>query len=242
MDDLNIAPGQVQLVHIEGPLAGQIQQTGDFPLTLGHGAEAGIRFPAQSHLSARHAEIVRRKDRFLFINHSRHGSRVNGRAVQRCYLSLGDVISLGDEAKFSFLCHSPTPLPPPAPMDIPHGARTPSYTPKDYTLQFDEHLRSFCQEVVKVGRGAENDFVIPHALVCERQFEIYFDRGHYRIRDRSKGHTYLNGNTLETAVLHEDDILRLGDTGPLLRYLGEGCFLRHDASPPPAAEEEDFFL
>ncbi|HYP87709.1 MAG TPA: sigma 54-interacting transcriptional regulator [Polyangiaceae bacterium] len=66
------------------------------PLTLGRGADAGLRVDSAG-VSRHHAEIIRQGPVFSIRDlGSRNGTFVNGRAVKHAALSEGDVLRLGD--------------------------------------------------------------------------------------------------------------------------------------------------
>ncbi len=114
----------VQLVHIEGPLKGEIQELSDPEIIIGRHPECQVRFPKDVViLSRRHARIVREGNRFKLIDQSTNGTYVNGRQVPEAYLKDGDVITFAEGGpKLSFLTQisdqpapqPPTPEPPPA--------------------------------------------------------------------------------------------------------------------------------
>ena len=95
----------VQLVHIEGPLKGEIQELTDPEIIIGRHPECQVRFPKDvTTLSRKHARIVREGNRFKLIDESTNGTFVNGKAAAQTYLKDGDVITLSEGGpKFSFL-------------------------------------------------------------------------------------------------------------------------------------------
>ncbi len=100
-----IAPIIVQLVHIQGPLKGEIQELPDIEISIGRHPECQVRFPKDLvTISRRHARIVREGNRFKLIDQSTNGTYVNGRPVSEAYLKDGDVITFTDNGpKLSFL-------------------------------------------------------------------------------------------------------------------------------------------
>jgi pSer/pThr/pTyr-binding forkhead associated (FHA) protein len=129
----------VQLVHIEGPLKGEIQELTDPEIIIGRHPDCQVRFPKDVvTLSRKHARIVREGNRFKIIDESTNGTFVNGKAAAQTYLKDGDVITLSEGGpKFSFLTQvSDQPLPPSytapttAPQDVP--ARPASAAPPNY--------------------------------------------------------------------------------------------------------------
>ena len=95
----------VQLVHIQGPLKGQIQDFSQFPVHIGRHSSCQVRFDKDlTTLSRRHARIDRQGNRFRIIDASTNGTYVNGKRIADVYLRDGDVITFTENGpKASFL-------------------------------------------------------------------------------------------------------------------------------------------
>lgn len=95
----------VQLVHISGPMKGEIQEFSESPITIGRNPSNHLKFPADfTNISRDHAEIVREGNKFRLIDHSTNGTFVNGKRVQDVYLRDGDVLIFSEGGpKVSFL-------------------------------------------------------------------------------------------------------------------------------------------
>lgn len=95
----------VQLIHIEGPFKGKIEEYSDSVIRIGRNVDCQICFPKDLTIVSRnHAEIVREGNRFKLIDHSTNGTFVNGKAVKETFLKDGDVLIIGDGGpKVSFL-------------------------------------------------------------------------------------------------------------------------------------------
>ncbi|MFO7645668.1 MAG: FHA domain-containing protein, partial [Desulfosarcina sp.] len=95
----------VQLVHIQGPLKGQVQDLVDFPVQIGRHASCPVRFPKNlTTLSRQHARIEHHGNRFRIIDTSTNGTYVNGKRIAAVYLRDGDVITFSENGpKASFL-------------------------------------------------------------------------------------------------------------------------------------------
>ena len=95
----------VQLVHIQGPLKGQIQDFSQFPVHIGRHSSCQVRFDKNlTTLSRRHARIDRQGNRFRIIDASTNGTYVNGKRIADVYLRDGDVITFTENGpKASFL-------------------------------------------------------------------------------------------------------------------------------------------
>ena len=95
----------VQLVHIQGPLKGQIQDFFQFPVHIGRHSSCQVRFEKDlTTISRRHARIERQGNRFRIIDVSTNGTYVNGKRIADVYLRDGDVITFSESGpKASFL-------------------------------------------------------------------------------------------------------------------------------------------
>lgn len=95
----------VQIVHLYGPMKGQIQEFTDAVVGIGRHPQCQVRFPADlAILSRRHAEIVRDGNRFKVLDLSQNGTYVNGKRVTEAYLKSGDVLTFAEGGpKVSFL-------------------------------------------------------------------------------------------------------------------------------------------
>jgi len=115
----------VQLVHIQGPGKGKIQEFTEGVITIGRGPACHVRFPSDlTAISRRHAEIVRDGNQFKLDDHSTNGTFVNGKRVSGAYLKDGDVLEFSEGGpKVSFLTEMrddlPEPQRPPAPAVRP---------------------------------------------------------------------------------------------------------------------------
>ncbi len=95
----------IQLVHIQGPLKGQIQDFSQFPIHIGRHSSCRVRFHKDlTTISRRHARIERQGNRFRIIDASTNGTYVNGKRIADVYLRDGDVITFSENGpKASFL-------------------------------------------------------------------------------------------------------------------------------------------
>jgi pSer/pThr/pTyr-binding forkhead associated (FHA) protein len=95
----------VQLVHIQGPLMGQIQEFTEEKITIGRHPSCNVRFPTDlTTISRTHAELVREGNRYKVTDRSTNGTFVNGKRVTESFLKDGDVIMFTEGGpKVSFL-------------------------------------------------------------------------------------------------------------------------------------------
>ena len=97
----------VQLIHIQGPLPleGKEQEFSEPVILIGRHPSCHLRFPADlTHISRKHAEIIREGNQFKLIDHSTNGTFVNGKGIKEAYLKDGDILEFSKGGpKISFL-------------------------------------------------------------------------------------------------------------------------------------------
>ena len=135
----------VQLIHIQGPLKGEIQTFSLNEIRIGRHPDCEVQFPKDIvFISRQHARIVRVDNRFKLIDQSTNGCFVNGQRVTEAFLKDGDVITFAEGGpKVSFLTQTetgqapvqtsqppkPAPKPSPAPEQPPAAASEPFQPP-----------------------------------------------------------------------------------------------------------------
>ena len=95
----------VQLVHIQGPRKGDIQEFTENEISVGRHPDCQVNFPKDlTNLSRIHARIVREGNRFKLIDASTNGTYVNGQRISETFLKDGDVLMFTENGpKVSFL-------------------------------------------------------------------------------------------------------------------------------------------
>ena len=95
----------VQLIHIAGPLKGEIQEFNDPEIAVGRLSTCQVRFPKDlAIISRKHAAIFREGNRFRLVDESANGTFLNGKSVSEAFLKNGDVIMFAEGGpKVSFL-------------------------------------------------------------------------------------------------------------------------------------------
>ncbi len=95
----------VQLVHIQGPRKGDIQEINDADISIGRHPDCQVAFPKDmTNISRIHARIVREGNRFKLIDTSTNGTYVNGQRISEAFLKDGDVVMFTENGpKVSFL-------------------------------------------------------------------------------------------------------------------------------------------
>ena len=252
----------VQLVHIEGPLKGEIQEFSESEISIGRHSSCHLRFPKDATLiSRKHARIVREGNRFKLIDHSSNGTFVNGKRVKETYLKDGDVLAIAERgAKVSFLTKivdsmhdmkgpppstgpwKETPMPPD--LEEPVLQAHPEISVKEEILvqnvqvpliiQFGPTLRSFKELPVTIGKNPSCDFTLDHPNILDRHAQIFFNQDQYWVKD-------LTGQNLVSikgvpvrfeAPLSPDSVLSLSPQGPEFRFLGGGRLAEIEESTP----------
>lgn len=88
---------KVEIIHIEGPLKGTIQEFFEPVIEIGRHPECHVCFPKDMNtISRKHAEIRREGNRFMAIDHSTNGTLVNGKSIQEIILRDGDVLTISE--------------------------------------------------------------------------------------------------------------------------------------------------
>jgi pSer/pThr/pTyr-binding forkhead associated (FHA) protein len=95
----------VQLIHIHGPMKGEIQEFTKDVVVIGRHPSSDLCFPADlTIVSRKHAEIVREGNQFRLVSLGANGTFVNGKKVTEVFLKDGDVLEFADGGpKVSFL-------------------------------------------------------------------------------------------------------------------------------------------
>ncbi len=235
---------KVQIIHIDGPFKGEIQEFTNDKITIGRHPSCSIVFPPDLRVVSRqHAHIVREGNRFKLVDHSTNGTLVNGKLIKETYLRSGDVITFaegGPKISFLLLPDDEMPLSPlkdsslqsatpvreePSRPDFGASQRSPSSRPTPVkaplVIQFGPMIKDFNELPVRLGRSPECEMPIDHPGVAAVHAEIYFSGGEYFIR-ALEGSIFLNGTPVKESALKADDILALSPQGPCFRFLGHG--------------------
>jgi pSer/pThr/pTyr-binding forkhead associated (FHA) protein len=130
----------VQLVHLQGPMKGEIQEFTEQVITIGRLPDSLLRFPKDlGIISRKHAEIVRDGNRFKLVDFSANGTFVNGKRMkEEVILKNGDVLTFAEGGpKVSFLMITKEgevavePIAPAAPPPPPTRSRESYHPPVD---------------------------------------------------------------------------------------------------------------
>ena len=107
-------------------------------------------------------------------------------------------------------------------VPLPQGAVA---DPGPARLQFRGQEHPLNEGTFTLGRASDCDIVFETELyptVSARHCEIVLDRRAYTLRDRSRHGTLVNDRPVAQQVaLHSGDWIRLGPSGPVLRFLGQ---------------------
>ena len=107
-------------------------------------------------------------------------------------------------------------------VHLPEGAFA---DPGPARLQFRGQELPLSDSIFTIGRASDCDLVFETELyptVSAKHCEIVLDRRAYTLRDRSRHGTLVNDRPVPQQVaLHSGDWIRLGPSGPVLRFLGQ---------------------
>jgi pSer/pThr/pTyr-binding forkhead associated (FHA) protein len=202
----------VQLIHIFGPMKGQIQEFAGGKISIGRHSSCHLRFPADlTIVSRQHAEIVREGNQFKLVDHSANGTFVNGKKVKETFLKNGDVLAFAEGGpKVSFLTQikdsppeaevAPEPLQqeepekklirpavekPVKPQPVMEEAPKISVQTVQIPLviQYGPTIRSFKELPVTIGKSSKCGFVLMHPAILDQHAQIFFSENQYRIKD-----------------------------------------------------------
>lgn len=210
---MNIPDIRIQLIHIDGPLKGEIQEFSQNVVLLGRHPDCQVIFPGTcTAVSRKHAEIRREGNRFKLIDTSTNGTLINGRPHKEVFLKNGDVLILagGDGPKISFLAttvpgktresppekhSSPEYASPMSSVRTPKEAAAPPYTgsplpddsiakvAKSLVVQYGATIQSFQQVPVIIGSDDECDCTLSHPSLLARHARVFFRDDQYWIED-----------------------------------------------------------
>ena len=241
----------VQLVHIYGPLKGEIQEFSESTILIGRHASCHVLFPKDvAIVSRRHAQIVREGNRFKLIDQSANGTFVNGKKVKEAYLKDGDVLIFAEGGpKVSFLTKMverqneikdiPLPDSPQEPeiaeVEKPSIAQAQSESnlaeeisiqevQVPLIIQFGPTIRSFKKLPVTIGKNPDCDLSINHPAVLDRHARIFFSQDQYWIKDLTGQMLIsINGQPVNfQSPLTPEDLVALTPQGPTFRFLNGG--------------------
>jgi pSer/pThr/pTyr-binding forkhead associated (FHA) protein len=203
----------MQLVHIQGPMKGEIQEFSDSEISIGRHPSCHVRFPKDlAIISREHARIIREGNRFKLIDQSTNGTYLNGTRITEAILKDGDILLFADGGpKVSFLtkiAEAPADLPqapemPATPINRPRpsqpqASRAPVSPPREMPprpameiertqmpliIQYGPTLRTFKELPVTIGRNPACDFSIDHPGILEQHAQIFFNQGQYWVKD-----------------------------------------------------------
>lgn len=181
-------------------------------ITVGRSEGNDIRINNLS-VSRRHAQIRRDGNRYVLIDlDSANGTYVNGARVARTQVFHDDKIAVGKHI-LRFLA--------------PDISMQKDFSEIEKTIALDKSawaptLKVFAPnhrdarvpvagELVRIGRGRDNEVRLADWFVDKRQAEIRREGSVYRLRNLSGRHTtYLNDEPVEEAFLSEGDIVQAG--------------------------------
>jgi pSer/pThr/pTyr-binding forkhead associated (FHA) protein len=255
----------VQLVHIDGPLKGEIQEFLDQEISIGRLPTCQVQFPKDfTMISRNHARIVREGNRFKLVDQSANGTFVNGKRVTEAYLKSGDVLLLAEGGpKVSFLTRVEEGRPQPQPVVAPDMPAGPQITPTPQppaqqaqpapetpaqvsiqkvqaplVVQYGPTLRSFKELPVTIGKNPSCDLSLEHPQISDKHAQFFFDQGQYWVKDLTgRNLISIDGQPINLqGMLNPNSTVSLSPQGPIFRFLGGGRLAEFEE--PEAQEPE----
>ena len=203
----------VQLIHIGGPLKGEIQEFSDPEISIGRHPSCHVQFPKDLRIVSReHARIIREGNRFKLTNLSMNGTYLNGERKDEAYLKDGDVLIFAEGGpKVSFLTRieagrpyvdiaplaklkpsqappeifpaEPSPVSPIQPKPRPSPKLSVEKVKIPLIIQYGPTLRSFNKLPITIGKSPSCDFVLDHPSVLDQHIKIFFSQNQYWVED-----------------------------------------------------------
>lgn len=241
----------VKLIHIKGPMKGNIQEFYEGRISIGRHPSYHLHFPPDLDIVSRdHAEIIREGNKFKLVDHSANGTFVNGKGIKEIYLKNGDVLEFSKGGpKVSFLTEIKE-ISVEREIPLPHFPREErSYQPfmegkprivqpmiekpgeivvqkinAPLTIQYGPTLRSFKKLPVTIGKNPKCEFTLDHPAIFDQQAQIFFSQNQYWIKDLTgRGSVQVNRQPIVyQAPLKPNDEVALSPQGPVFSFLGEG--------------------
>ena len=247
----------IQIIHIEGPLKGQIQEFSEQEINIGRLSSCHVRFPKDlAIISRQHASIVREGNRFKLIDQSANGTYVNGKRVNEHFLKDGDVLMFAEGGpKVSFLSEikeeqpdiektKTEELPAQPEIPVPEIKPTPFKEPEQFVvqdasvekvkasliIQYGPTIKAFEELPVTVGKAPGCDLVLTHPSILDNHVQFFYSRNQYWMKDLTgKNLLSLNGQPVDIqACLTPDSTIALSSTGPSFRFIEGGRLLEID--------------
>ena len=228
----------VQLIHIEGPLKGEIQELNDPEIFIGRLPHCQVKFPIDFAIISRdHARIIREGNRFKLADSSTNGTFVNGNRVTDHYLKSGDVITFAEGGpKVSFLTQITADRMQPCKPVSPATGIEPKIeldvtieVPKSklqiaLVIQYGATLRSFKELPIVLGKAPDCEFCLEHPEILDHHAQFFFSQDQYWVKDMTgKNLISIDGRPVANqSELNPDSILALSPNGPTFRFLGGG--------------------
>ncbi len=237
----------VSIVHIEGPLKGEIQEFSDSEIRIGRNIGYHVQFPRDVLIVSRdHARIIRDGNRFKLINNSENLTFLNGKPVQlaeEVYLKSGDWIMFAQGGpKVSFLTKIDESRPAAEPVrpfpeekktiepsifkdvraaPVAKPAPSAQLTQTPLMIRYGPMLKRFKSLPITIGNSEKCDFSLKHIGVRDEHIQVYFSQGEYWVKDLTGQQAVLiNGRPIDGAeALRPDDQLVLSSQGPGFRFL-----------------------
>jgi pSer/pThr/pTyr-binding forkhead associated (FHA) protein len=201
----------VTLVHKSGSLRDRKEKYSKDVIRLGRKPDNDAVF-SDNVVSSYHAEIRLKGSDFLLIDlQSTNGTYVNERRVEQAKLRSGDMVKLGENGPvFEFRTD-----------ERPESAR-PRIVPLGGSWENGKEPIELAPGSTKIGRGQKNDIIVGRnqgSAVSTEHAVIQFEADACNLEDlQSTNGTFVNGERVRTARLHDGDRVELGSRGPVFEF------------------------
>ena len=235
----------IQLMHLQGPFEGQVDEFKDFPIHIGRHSTCQICYGNEmTSISRHHAKIECKANRFRIIDISTNGTFINGRRIANVYLRDGDVISFSEGGpKVSFTTRIGTDKKKSAKVSYPRTGTNASHQPSEsmvtfgadqeiqvfrtnapLTIQIGNTRQHFMLLPITIGSDASCDFVIADGKIAGRHVQLFFTDNLYYAKDLTgEKKVTVNGRPIEKqSVLAQGAELSLTEKGPKFKFHGDG--------------------
>lgn len=198
----------VTLVHKSGSLSGRKEKYSKDVIRLGRKPDNDAIF-SNHVVSSYHAEIRLKGSDFLLIDlQSTNGTYLNERRVEQAKLSSGDMVQVGENGPvFEFR------------TDERRECARPRIVPLRGSWESGKEPIELEPGSVKIGRGQKNDIIVGRnqgSVVSTEHAVVRFESDACSLEDlQSTNGTFVNGERVRTARLHDGDRVELGSRGPV---------------------------
>lgn len=239
----------IQIIHIQGPAKGTVQEFSQFPVRFGRHSSCEVRFDkSMTALSRHHCRIERHDNRFRIIDSSVNGTFVNGKRIANVSLRDGDILMFSEDGpQVSFVTKIETGRKKPsspqksdltsfldAAMTLdPDKQLAITFSNAPLVIQFGPTIQTYNLLPVTIGTDPSCEFVVRGNAIADRHAKIFYGNGNYYVADLTKqGKVSVNNRVVGTqAVLSQGAELSLSAKGPKFKFFEDGRLVAIQEAP-----------